>query len=426
MSLKKMTGADELTEADVRRVLATIPYPGLTRDIVSLGMVRSVAVREGRVHVSLVLSTTRADVPDLLRASIREALAAAGAVRSEVQIVPPERKAPSNSDPWAGRGRLPGVTRVIAVGAGKGGVGKSTVASNLALALRAGGLKVGLLDADIYGPSVPILFGVEDGARHIGLTDDGRVVPLQAHGVEVVSFGFFLGPDSPAVWRGPMVGKAVKQFTRGVAWPDLDVLVVDLPPGTGDVPLTLAQTVVVDGAVVVTTPQRLAALEAAKAVEMFGKLGTPVLGVVENMSYALCECGRRSHPFGRGGGERIATDLGVELLGQVPFHEPVVEGGDWGRPALVTDPDGPVAQSFYAIAEATVRRLNAAAQAAAAAAAAASQHSAQAQSSTATQHPSQGQSSMATQHPVSAAHAAGPAMQTAPAAAASSGTGEVG
>jgi ATP-binding protein involved in chromosome partitioning len=355
----------ELTEAEARRVLAAISYPGLNRDIVSLGMVRSVTVREGRVHVSLVLSTSRADVPDLLRVSIREALAAAGAVRSEVQIVPPERKAAGNTDPWAGRGRLPGAGRVIAVGAGKGGVGKSTVAANLALALRAGGLRVGLLDADIYGPSVPVLFGIEDGAGRIGLTEDGKVIPLQAYGIEVVSFGFFLGPESPAVWRGPMVGKAVKQFTRGVVWPDLDVLIVDLPPGTGDVPLTLAQTVVVDGAVVVTTPQRLAALEAAKAVEMFGKLDTPVLGVVENMSYALCECGRRSHPFGRGGGERIATDLGIELLGRVPFDEPVVEGGDRGEPAVVTAPNGEVAEAFYEIAGAVVRKLNEAAQAAA-------------------------------------------------------------
>lgn len=365
MSLKELDGANDVTEADVRQVLATISYPGLNRDIVSLGMVRSVTVRDGRVHVSLVLSTSRADIPDLLRASIREALSAAGAVRSEVQIVPPERKTPDNTDPWAGRGRLQGAGRVIAVGAGKGGVGKSTVAANLALALKAGGLKVGLLDADIYGPSVPILFGIEDGARRIGLTEDNKVIPIQAYGIEVVSFGFFLGPESPAVWRGPMVAKAVKQFTRGVVWPDLDVLVVDLPPGTGDVPLTLAQTIVVDGAVVVTTPQRLAAVEAAKAVDMFGKLSTPVLGVVENMSYAVCECGRRSHPFGQGGGQRLSMDMGIPLLGQVPFDEPVVEGGDWGRPALVTAPDGPVAEEFYKIAQAAVGRLNAAAMAAA-------------------------------------------------------------
>jgi ATP-binding protein involved in chromosome partitioning len=356
-----------VNEEKVRQVLAGVSYPGLNRDIVSLGMVRSVTVRDGRVHVSLVLATSREEIPDLLRASIREALAAAGAVRSEVQILPPERMSGGNPDPWAGRGRLPGAGRVIAVGAGKGGVGKSTVASNLALALHAGGLRVGLLDADIYGPSVPMLFGVEDGARRIGLTEDNKVIPLVAHGIEVVSFGFFLGTESPAVWRGPMVGKAVKQFTRGVVWPDLDVLIVDLPPGTGDVPLTLAQTVVVDGAVVVTTPQRLAAVEAAKAAEMFGKLAIPVLGVVENMSYALCDCGRRSHPFGAGGGEWLAAEAGIEFLGAVPFDEPVVEGGDRGEPAVVAAPAGPVAKAFYTIAGAVVDGVNAvAAQSAAA------------------------------------------------------------
>src|SRR5690606_7017618 len=311
----------EFTETEARAALADVLYPGLTRDIVSLGLVRSVTVRSGRVHVSLVLSTSREDVPDLLRAAIRERLAAAGAVRSEVQILPPgklpmagQRAAAAARDPWADQGRLPDVARVVAVGAGKGGVGKSTVAANLALALSALGLRVGLLDADIYGPSVPVILGIEDGAQRIEMSD-GRIVPLERYGLAVVSFGFFLGPQSPAVWRGPMVGKAVKQFSRGVVWPELDVLVVDLPPGTGDVPLSLAQSVVVDGAVVVTTPQRLAALEAAKAAEMFVKLNVPVLGVVENMSWAQCECGRRSYPFGRGGGEWLAAHAGVPLLG---------------------------------------------------------------------------------------------------------------
>src|SRR5690606_282972 len=243
----------EITEAEVRAALAEVAYPGLNRDIVSLGMLRSVAVRNGRVHVSLVLSTTREDVPDLLRAAIRERLAAAGAVRSEVQIVPPgrlpmagQRAAAAARDPWADQGRLPNVARIVAVGAGQGGVGKSTVAVNLALGLRAMGLRGGLLDADIYGPSGPVSLGLAQGAQRIEMSD-GRILPLEAYGLAVVSFGFFLGPQSPAVWRGPMVGKAVKQFSQGVVWPELDVLVVDLPPGTGDVPLSLAQSVVVDG-----------------------------------------------------------------------------------------------------------------------------------------------------------------------------------
>lgn len=347
----------EITEAEVRAALAEVAYPGLNRDIVSLGLVRSVAVRNGRVHVSLVLSTAREDVPDLLRAAIRERLAAAGAVRSEVQIVPPgrlpmagQRGAAAARDPWADQGRLPNVARIVAVGAGKGGVGKSTVAVNLALALGAMGLRVGLMDADIYGPSVPVILGIEDGAQRIEMSD-GRILPLDAFGLAVVSFGFFLGPQSPAVWRGPMVGKAVKQFSHGVVWPELDVLVVDLPPGTGDVPLSLAQSVVVDGAVVVTTPQRLAALEAAKAAEMFTKLNVPVLGVVENMSWAQCECGRRSHPFGRGGGEWLAAHAGVPLLGAVPFEEDVVTGEDAGAPPVLARPEGATAQAFRSIAE---------------------------------------------------------------------------
>lgn len=346
-----------LTEERARAALEQVFYPGLKRDIVSLRLVRSVTVRNGRVHVSLVLSTSRDDVPDLLRTAIRERLKEAGAVRSEVQIVPPERHDGMRRDPWADRARLPGVKRVVAVGAGKGGVGKSTVAANLALALNTLGLRVGLMDADIYGPSVPVIIGIEDGAKDVRLTEDRKIIPLEVHGLAVVSFGFFLGPKSPAVWRGPMVGKAVKQFSRGVVWPDLDVLIVDLPPGTGDVPLSLAQSIVVDGAVVVTTPQRLATLEAGKALEMFRKLDTPVLGIVENMSYALCSCGRRSHPFGTGGGERLSAAADVPLLCAVPFEEPVVEGQDAGAPPVLAAPASESARAFFALAHAVAARL---------------------------------------------------------------------
>ncbi|HMN09110.1 MAG TPA: P-loop NTPase [Gemmatimonadaceae bacterium] len=344
-----------LTEALVREALADVPYPGLRSDIVKLGLVRSIAVHNDRVHVSLTLSTEREDVPGLLRDAITARLAQAGAVRTEIQLLTPERK-PVERDPWARQGRLPGARRIVAVGAGKGGVGKSTVAVNLALALQESGLKVGLLDADIYGPSVPVLLGLEDGASRARMTDDKQIVPLEAHGLSVVSFGFFLGAESPAVWRGPMVGKAVTQFSRGVAWPELDVLVVDLPPGTGDVPLSLAQSVVVDGAVVVTTPQRLASLEAAKAIEMFRTLEVPLIGVVENMSHATCACGRRSHPFGRGGGEALGRTSNVSLLGQLPFEEEVVSDGDGGVPSMLRAPRSELAVAMRAIA-ATVREV---------------------------------------------------------------------
>jgi ATP-binding protein involved in chromosome partitioning len=352
-----MTSHDPISEAAVRAALAEVRYPGLTRDIVAFGLVRSVAVRDGRVHVSLVLGTTRAEVPDQLRSAIREKLAAIGAVRTEVQILSPERRAQGVSDPWAGRGRLPGVARIIAVGSGKGGVGKSTVAANLALALRLDGLRVGLLDADIYGPSIPMILGIEDGAHEIRMSADRKILPLDVHGLAVVSFGFFLGPQSPAVWRGPMVSKAVKQFSRGVIWPNLDVLVVDLPPGTGDIPLSLAQSVVVDGGVVVTTPQRLAVQEAEKAVEMFRKLEVPVLGVVENMSYGVCACGRRSHPFGRGGGAALAGGASVPLLVELPFEETVVEGEDRGAPPVLEYPQSAVASAFRSLSAGVIAGL---------------------------------------------------------------------
>jgi len=346
-----------MTEDAVRATLATVCYPGLGRDIVSLGLVRSITIRDDRVHVSLALSTERDDVPDLLRSEIRERLQEAGAARSEVQIATPGRTAESR-DPWADRGRLPNVRKVVAVGAGKGGVGKSTVAVNLALALGDSGCRVGILDADIYGPSVPVLLGLEDGATRIRVSEEKQIVPLDAFGLSVVSFGFFLGPESPAVWRGPMVGKAVKQFSRGVLWPDLDVLVVDLPPGTGDVPLSLAQSIVVDGAVVVTTPQRLAVLEAGKAVEMFRKLDVPILGLVENMAFAECACGRRSHPFGQGGGARLAGEVDVALLGAVPFEEETVGGGDTGEPVVLRFPETSTVQVFRRIADGVTDRLD--------------------------------------------------------------------
>ena len=227
-------------------------------------------------------------------------------------------RAPPREDD-GGPGRLPTVGAVVAVGSGKGGVGKSTVAACLALAASAGGLEVGLLDADIYGPSLPELLGVENATERAEMTEDRKIVPIEARGLPFVSFGFFLGEKSPAVWRGPLVAKAVEQVSRGVVWPELDLLIVDLPPGTGDTPLSLTGTVQVDAGVVVTTPQDLAVTEARKAVEMFDALEVPVAGVIENMSYAACECGRRTHPFGQGGGERLAEETGTPLLGRVPF-----------------------------------------------------------------------------------------------------------
>lgn len=260
-----------------------------------------------------------------------------------------ERAAGTAAD--EGPGRLPTVSAVAAVGSGKGGVGKSTVAACLALAAAEGGLEVGLLDADIYGPSIPDLLGVENAAERVEMTDDRNIVPVEARGLPFVSFGFFLGRRSPAVWRGPLVAKAVEQVSRGVLWPELDLLVVDLPPGTGDTPLSLSKTIRVDGGVVVTTPQDLAVGEARKAVEMFDALEVPVAGLVENMSYSTCECGRRFRPFGRGGGERLAQETGRPLLARIPF----VREGE--RPG----PNGEVAAPPSALPEAAGEAFRAAA-----------------------------------------------------------------
>jgi ATP-binding protein involved in chromosome partitioning len=336
----------------VRRALAEVHYPGLSRDLVSFGMVKSVSVCGDQVRVQLALRTSDASIPEKLRIAVTNELRALGASLITVDIVKPDpvaRTLPASRehkpragapDPWAERARLGMVKHVIAVGAGKGGVGKSTVAVNLALALARGGLAVGILDADIYGPSVPMLLGIEEGSKHVRMTPDKHIVPVTVHGVSLISFGFFLGEGSPAIWRGPMVSKAVKQFARGVEWPALDVLVVDLPPGTGDVPLSLVQAVELSGAIVVTQPPRLAGAEARKAGEMFAHLDVRVLGVVENMTGA----------FGAGGGAIVADALHVPLLGSIPFDAEVVHEGDAGTPTLLTRGRSKFSVVFNAIA----------------------------------------------------------------------------
>ncbi|HEU4700678.1 MAG TPA: P-loop NTPase [Gemmatimonadales bacterium] len=342
---------------DADRILAAlreVPYPGMTRDLVSFGLVDHASACGTLAKVRLALRTADPAIPGALTDAVTARLQALGATQVTVEIVDPPAAHPGPgtkhggvADPWGDQVRLGRVRHVVAVGAGKGGVGKSTVAVNLALALARGGLRTGLLDADIYGPSLPVLLGLEDGARHARMTPERHLVPLTAHGLPLISFGFFLGDQSPAVWRGPMVSKAVRQFARGVAWPELDVLVVDLPPGTGDVPLSLAQSIEVSGAVVVTQPARLAAVEAAKAGRMFQKLGIPVLGVVENMTGA----------FGHGAGRDVAEGLGVPCLGRVPFDPEVVIEGDAGTPTAVTRPNGVVARAFAVIADRVAESL---------------------------------------------------------------------
>jgi ATP-binding protein involved in chromosome partitioning len=340
------TAATEaLTPERVRDALRQVPYPGLTRDLVSFGMVRHVSVCAGRVKVQLAIRTRDETLAAKLEAGIAGALYPLGATSVAVELVAPDAAPlPGRSgtpDPWAEQVRLASVRHIIAVGAGKGGVGKSTVAVNLALAFAAEGLRTALLDADIYGPSLPILLGIEDGARRVRMTPAKHILPLEAHGLPLISFGFFLGEGSPAVWRGPMVSKAVKQFARGVQWPELDVLVVDLPPGTGDVPLSLAQAVVLSGAVVVTQPPRVAAAEARKAALMFRALEVPVLGIVENMTGA----------FGHGAGAEVAAELAAPFLGGIPFDDRMVAEGDAGTPTLLARPQSAPSRAFAAIAD---------------------------------------------------------------------------
>ena len=340
-----------LTADEASRALREILEARRDLDRSSSEVIRRVSVCGSRVTVHLAMQVSGSAELAELDAVVSNRLRALGASDVEVVIRRPE-PSPAGTlrgrgDPWARQARLATVRHVVAVGAGKGGVGKSTIAVNLALALAGDGLRAALLDADIYGPSLPILLGIEDGAARARMTAERHILPLEAHGLPLVSFGFFLGESSPAIWRGPMVAKAVQQFARGVAWPSLDVLVVDLPPGTGDVPLSLAQAIELSGAVVVTQPSRVATAEARKAVQMFTALKVPVLGVVENMT----------GPFGSGAGESISAELQVPFLGDVPFDAEIVREGDVGTPTVITRAGSPAAASFDRIAQRVAEAL---------------------------------------------------------------------
>jgi ATP-binding protein involved in chromosome partitioning len=279
---------------------------------------------------------------DQARAAVMQV---AGVTSVDVTMSARVREAVGSDGP---RQSLAGVKNVIAVGAGKGGVGKTTVAVNLAIALAKCGGKVGIIDADIYGPNVPIMLGIKTQ-----LTTDGqKIVPAEKYGLQIISMGFLTQDDAPIIWRGPMLHGALQQFFREVAWKNLDYLVVDLPPGTGDVALSLSQTVPVAGAIVVTTPQQVSLADSRRAVAMYKKLNIPALGVIENMSYFVCgSCGHEADIFGRGGGEEMAVSLGVPFLGRVPIYQPIREGGDAGVPLLISEPESPAGRAFMAAAE---------------------------------------------------------------------------
>jgi ATP-binding protein involved in chromosome partitioning len=343
------------TEADAREALKRVRFPGLTRDIVSFGFVRRVVVTGDRVEAEIVLTTANAEAAAQIEREARAVLEALPGVGTVALSCRSEAPQPSRG-PAPAAALLPGVRHVVAVASGKGGVGKSTVAANLALALRHTGARIGLLDADIYGPSQQLMMGCADKPR---VNDEGKILPVDGHGVAVMSLGFLMDADTPVIWRGPMVMKALQQFLEDVAWGELDVLVVDLPPGTGDAQLTITQLVPLHGAVIVTTPQDVALIDARKGLAMFRKVNVPVLGIIENMSAFVCpHCGARSEIFKSGGGRRTAEELGVPFLGEVPIDPEIVAGGDTGAPIVAARPDSEAGKAFVALAAAVLNRLD--------------------------------------------------------------------
>ncbi len=332
------------SKEEVLGALAQVADPELGRDIVSLHMVEGVSVKGDVVTFTLNLTTPACPLRDRLETAAREAVAALpGVTKVEMKtgaVVFATRD-------YGQSEVLKGVKNVVAVASGKGGVGKSTVTVNLAVALAATGAKVGILDADVYGPSIPLMMGVKDKPE---VVDEVIRAPV-AHGVKVASLGFFYTMQTPVIWRGPLVAGAVRQLLTQVEWGDLDYLVADLGPGTGDASLTLAQTVPLGGVLIVTTPQDAALGIAAKALAMFKRLDVPILGVVENMSYFVCpHCGERSEVFSSGGGRRVATDWGVDFLGAVPLATEIRKHSDTGSPIVASEPDSPEAQAFKEIA----------------------------------------------------------------------------
>ena len=359
----------KIDEAGVLAALATVIEPDSGRDVVSLKMVSGLVVKDGNVGFSLEVDPARGEALEPLRQAAEAAVFALDGVSSVTAVLTAHSAggesaapaAPPRGDTGAGGGGaraplLPDVGAIIAVASGKGGVGKSTVACNLALGLARLGLSVGLLDADIYGPSLPRMMGATGRPS----TDDAgkTLIPMAAHGLKCMSIGFMVAEDSPMIWRGPMVMSALEQMLRDVAWGALDVLVVDMPPGTGDAQLTMAQRVPLAGAVIVSTPQDIALLDARKGLNMFRKVNVPVLGIVENMSFFHCpKCGERSDIFGHGGARADAEAYGVDFLGEVPLHMAIRSAGDGGAPIVVGAPESPEATAFMTVAAAVRDRL---------------------------------------------------------------------
>jgi ATP-binding protein involved in chromosome partitioning len=333
-----------VTKEQVLSALRAVQDPDLHKDIVSLNFVKEVRIEGGEVDFTVELTTPACPVKEELKAQAESAVAALPGVTAA------RAKMTANVSTRGGLGRqqVPGIRNIVAVGAGKGGVGKSTTSVNLAVALARTGARVGLIDADVYGPNIPQMLGI-DQTPEVG--PEKRILPPEAHGIKVISMGMLVPADQPIIWRGPMLHGAIQQFMRDVEWGELDYLVVDLPPGTGDVALSMAQSVPLAGAVVVTTPQGVSVSDVRKAVGMFRQLNIPLVGVIENMSYFVCgHCSERTDIFGTGGGRRMAEELSIPFLGEVPIDTRVRAGGDEGKPIVVEAPEAPAAQAFSALA----------------------------------------------------------------------------
>ncbi|HEV2694204.1 MAG TPA: Mrp/NBP35 family ATP-binding protein [Verrucomicrobiae bacterium] len=339
-----------LSQDTILEALKSVKYPGYSRDIVSFGLVKEVSTVNGVVRVTMQLTSPTVEAALQIKAESERVLKAlAGVSKVQVDVLQPAAGQAAPQGQFTNQNRVKGVKRIIAVASGKGGVGKSTCSANLACALAYLGAKVGLLDCDIYGPSIPLMMGVHEKPT---VNEAERLVPPSNHGVKVMSIGLLVTDDQPVIWRGPMITKTIQQFLLAVEWGDLDFLLVDLPPGTGDAQLSLCQTVPLDGGVIITTPQEASLGVVRKGINMFTKVNVPILGIVENMSYFTTPNGERVEIFGHGGGKQEAARQQVPFLGEVPIFTEIREGGDRGMPIMVSTPNHPAGKVFIQIAEA--------------------------------------------------------------------------